>query len=107
MVGSDAYRLAESLANDLKQVAHPTRVLLLAVLLARGRLKWEELAAEVRRLAGPVSPNALAYHVRALYRSGYLVRHGTPDELQYEAVETAKQIPGMAKVVEAVKRCGV
>lgn len=103
MLESDAYRRAESLATELKQLAHPVRILILAVLSARGALDWSQLSEEVRKHAGPVSPNALAYHIRALYRSGYLVRRGTPDNPVYEAANTA-EIPKIREVAEAVRR---
>ncbi|MEM0196187.1 MAG: winged helix-turn-helix domain-containing protein [Sulfolobales archaeon] len=97
--------MAESVARKYEPFSHPLRVLILALLLAHGRLSWTALMKELGKLVGPLNPNTLAFHLKKLVESGYVVKSGGVEELYYEVSEPERlqQLEEIRNIVELIR----
>jgi DNA-binding HxlR family transcriptional regulator len=73
------------IADKYDALAHGLRILILVILLARGRRSWDELRREIEDLIeSPISSNTLSFHLKRLIRSGLVERTGSAEHLEYQ-----------------------
>ncbi len=102
----------KALLNEIARVAdkydvlgNRLRILILVVLLARGRRSWNELKKEIEDLIGsPINPNTLSFHLKKLIQSELVTRIGSIENLEYEIApgkesEIPEEIRRVAKLV--------
>ncbi len=102
----------KALLNEIARIAdkydvlgNRLRILILVVLLARGRKSWNELKKEIEDLIGsPINPNTLSFHLKKLIQSELVTRIGSIENLEYEIApgkesEIPEEIREVAKLV--------
>jgi DNA-binding HxlR family transcriptional regulator len=102
----------KALLNEIARIAdkydvlgNRLRILILVVLLARGRKSWNELKKEIEDLIGsPINPNTLSFHLKKLIQSELVTRIGSIENLEYEIApgkesEIPEEIRRVAKLV--------
>ena len=83
------------IADKYNALGHGMRVLILVILLARGRRSWDELKREIEALIGdPIDRNTLSFHLERLIQSGLVVTTGSAEHPEYQvALEREHEIP--------------
>jgi DNA-binding HxlR family transcriptional regulator len=104
----------KALLNEIARIADKYnvlgdrfRVLILVVLLARGRKSWNELKREIEDLIGsPINSDFLSFRLEKLARSGFVVKVGSAENSEYEvAPGKESEIPeGVRRVAELLSR---
>lgn len=96
---------AESIARKHEPLAHSLRVLILVLLVVYGRQSWTSLMSELNKLVGALNPNTLAFHLKKLIESGYVVKSGSVEEPYYEVskAEELLRLEGIGELVEALR----
>jgi len=102
----------KALLNEIARIAdkydvlgNRLRILILVVLLARGRKSWNELKKEIEDLIGsPINPNTLSFHLKKLIQSELVTKIGSIENLEYEIApgkesEIPEEIREVAKLV--------
>jgi DNA-binding HxlR family transcriptional regulator len=102
----------KALLNEIARIAdkyevldNRLRILILVVLLARGRRSWSELKKEIEDLIeSPINPNTLSFHLKKLIQSELVTRIGSIENLEYEIApgkesEIPEEIREVAKLV--------
>jgi DNA-binding HxlR family transcriptional regulator len=102
----------KALLNEIARIAdkydvlgNRLRILILVVLLARGRKSWNELKKEIEDLIGsPINPNTLSFHLKKLIQSELVTRIGSIENFEYEIApgkesEIPEEIREVAKLV--------
>jgi DNA-binding HxlR family transcriptional regulator len=102
----------KALLNEIARIAdkydvlgNRLRILILVVLLARGRRSWSELKKEIEDLIGsPMNPNTLSFHLKKLIQSELVTKIGSIENLEYEIApgkesEIPEEIREVAKLV--------
>jgi DNA-binding HxlR family transcriptional regulator len=102
----------KALLNEIARIAdkydvlgNRLRILILVILLARGRKSWNELKKEIEDLIGsPINPNTLAFHLKKLIQSELVTKIGSIENLEYEIApgkesEIPEEIRKVAKLV--------
>jgi DNA-binding HxlR family transcriptional regulator len=102
----------KALLNEIARIAdkydvlgNRLRILILVVLLARGRKSWNELKKEIEDLIGsPINPNTLSFHLKKLIQSELVTKIGSIENLEYEIApgkesEIPEEIRKVAKLV--------
>jgi DNA-binding HxlR family transcriptional regulator len=88
------------IADKYDALAHGLRILILVILLARGRRSWDELKKEVEDLIeSPINSNTLSFHLKRLIQSGFVERTGSAEHPEYQ-VTSGKEV----EVPEEVRR---
>jgi DNA-binding HxlR family transcriptional regulator len=73
------------IADKYDVLGNRLRVLILVILLARGRRSWNELKEEIEDLIGsPINPNTLSFHLKRLIQSELVTKIGSIENLKYE-----------------------
>jgi DNA-binding HxlR family transcriptional regulator len=102
----------KALLNEIARIAdkydvlgNRLRILILVVLLARGRKSWNKLKKEIEDLIGsPINPNTLSFHLKKLIQSELVTKIGSIENLEYEIApgkesEIPEEIRRVAKLV--------
>jgi len=93
------------IADKYDVLGNRLRILILVVLLARGRKSWNELKKEIEDLIGsPINPNTLSFHLKKLIQSELVTKIGSIENLEYEIApgkesEIPEEIRKVAKLV--------
>jgi DNA-binding HxlR family transcriptional regulator len=103
----------KALLNEIARIAdkydvlgNRLRILILVVLLARGRKSWNELKKEIEDLIGsPINPNTLSFHLKKLIQLELVTKIGSIENLEYEiAPGKESEIPEeIRRVVKLVR----
>jgi DNA-binding HxlR family transcriptional regulator len=94
------------IADKYDVLGNRLRVLILVILLARGRRSWNELKREIEDLIGsPINPNTLSFHLKKLIQSELVTKIGSIENLEYEiAPGKESEIPEeIRRVAELVR----
>jgi DNA-binding HxlR family transcriptional regulator len=94
------------IADKYDVLGNRLRILILVVLLARGRRSWNELKKEIEDLIGsPINPNTLSFHLKKLIQSELVTKIGSIENLEYEiAPGKESEIPAeIRRVAELVR----
>jgi len=102
--------------NEIARIAdkyndNRLRILILVVLLARGRSSWNELKKEIEDLIGsPINPNTLSFHLKKLIQLKLVTKIGSIENLEYEIApgkesEIPKEIRRVANRVRGRSLC--
>jgi DNA-binding HxlR family transcriptional regulator len=93
------------IADKYDILGNRLRILILVVLLARGRRSWSELKKEIEDLIGsPMNPNTLSFHLKKLIQSKLVTKGGSIEDPEYEIApgkesEIPEEIREVAKLV--------
>ena len=104
MFRESVLREARMVVERHRVLSNLMRVLVLAIVASRGEASWGEIKGELEELMGAVNPNALAFHLSVLMRSGYVSRVELGARSVYKAVKVPDDIRGLVEALRGEKR---
>ena len=81
--------IAREVSKNSEILANEVRVLILALLLKNKSMTWSDLKKSLKTLLGTpdLNPNLLAFHLRKLVKSGFVLRKELDENITYEVQE--------------------
>ena len=96
---------ATRISKEYSALSNVYRTMTLGYLVAKKEGTWSDIKKFLESQVGPVNPNTLHFHLKALVQNGFIVAKGSQEKPVYQVGQMSREIErSIGAVIKLIER---